>query len=184
MIRVAVFLAAIAQLPLAVALAEAPAANGASDSKVQTPDSSPATAIWISEPANQICAPVRGPMDLGAMDEAIRSTPSNISWKDAAPTRSMWASFEYMAVWVKESRAPSPATSGPAAASPLQESMSWQNSGTILSGSQHFDADMHNGGRFTVGAWLKGQDVGVEASFFSLAPETSHFSTTVGAAPR
>jgi hypothetical protein len=184
MIRVAVLLAAFAQLPLAVAWAEAPAANCAADSKVQTPDSNPATAIWISEPADLVCAPARGPMDLGAMDEAVRSTPSNISWKDVAPTRSMWASFEYMAVWVKESHAPSPATSGSGAASPLQENMSWQNSGTILSGSQHFDADMHSGGRFTVGAWLKDREVAVEASYFTLPAETSHFSTSTGAVPR
>ena len=122
-------------------------------------------------------------MDLGSMEEAIRSAPSNISWNDLAPSRSMWAGFEYLAVWVKGSHVPSPATSGPPGTPLLGESMSWQNSGTILSGDQSLDAGMHSGGRITAGAWLK-DGISVEASFFSVQPETSHFSTTVGAGPR
>jgi hypothetical protein len=179
MTRIAVLLAAIAQVPLATASAEVPTANRVLHAKCQVANQTSAAPIQGSQRADY-SAPARGTMDLGLIDKAIRYEPTNVPWNDLAPSRSMWASFEYLGVWVKGSRVPSPSTRGTIATPLLQDGLHGQNGGASLSGDQRLDAGMQSGERITAGAWLKGNEIGVEASFFSLQPESTHFSKAVG----
>jgi hypothetical protein len=180
MIRVAVFLAAIAQMPLAAA------ADSVSDSNCRALDPTPAAPIGVGQLANQTgqCAPALGPMGLGSMEEAVRSAPTNVAWNNLDQSRSMWATFEYLGVWVKSSHVPSPPISSPIRTPQSQGGMPTQHVDTILSGDERLDAEMHSGGRIAAGAWIIPNAISVEASFFAVQPETTHFSTAVGTGAR
>jgi len=192
MIRAAVCLAAIAQMPLAAALAETPAAKApakrVSDSNGQAGDPTPAAPIRASQLANQTsqCAPAGGPMGLGSMEAAIQSAPTtNVPWNDLHSSRSMWVNLEYLGVWVKGSHAPSPVTTSPIGAPQSPAGMPGQPAATILLGDQHLNADMRSGGRITGGAWLVDDaTMGIEASFFALETEATHFSAAAAARAR
>jgi hypothetical protein len=169
-------------MPPVAALAQAPAANCASDTKCPAPDPTApdptaAAPIRVDELANQTsqCAPARGPIALGSMEEAVRSAPTSIRWNDLEPSRSMWASFEYLGVWVKSSHVPSPATSSPIGAPQSRAGMPGQLGAAIMSGDDRLNTDMRSGGRITAGAWVIPNAISVEASFFTVQPETAHF---------
>ena len=118
------------------------------------------------------------------MEEAIRSAPTNLPWNDLEPSRSMWASFEYLGVWVKSSHVTSPVTSSPIGAPQSQAGMPGPPAAAILSGDDRLNTDMRSGGRITVGAWVIPDAISVEASFFAVQPETTHFSTGAAAGVR
>jgi hypothetical protein len=179
MLRVAFFLAAIAQMPLAAALAEVPATKRVSDSTRQAPAPTAAAGIRDGQLTDQTSqsAPAPGPIALGSMEQAIRSAPTtNVSWNVIEPSRSIWASLEYLAVWVSGSHVPSPATSRPIGTPQAPSGMPGLPAATMLSGDQGLNADMRSGGRITAGVWLIDDAIGVEASFFALQPESTHFS--------
>ena len=187
MIRVAVCLAAIAQMSLAAALAEMPVAKRVSDSNCQVGDPNPTLPIRTSQLANQSsqCAPGGGPIGLGSMEAAIRSAPTtDVPWNEIRSSGSMWVNLEYLCVWVKGSHEPSHVTTGPIGASQSSAGMSGQPAATILFGDQRLNADMGSGGRITCGRWLVDDTIGVEASFFGLETEATHFSAAAAAGAR
>ena len=189
MIRIAVCLAAIAQLSLSATIAHAQvsAAKRVSGSNCQVGDTNPTLAIRTSPLANQTwqCAPGGGPMGVGFMEAATRSAPTtNVPWNDIHSSRPIWANLEYLGVWVKGSPASSHVNTGPISAAQSAAGMSGLPGGTILFGDQHLNADMRSGGRITCGRWLVDDTVGVEASFFGLETEAAHFSAAAPAEAR
>jgi Putative beta barrel porin-7 (BBP7) len=186
MIRIAICLAAIAHVPLAAVMAQQPAgnapANRGSVSYCQAPVPTPAAPNRVGQLSDQnsACAPADGPMGLGSMEAAIRSaSTTNIPWNDLGSSRPMWVSLEYLGVWIKGSHAPSPASAGPTGAA-QPAGMAGQPAGTIPFGD-HLNAEMGSGGRITAGAWLPGETLGVEASFFAVETGAAHSSAAAAA---
>ncbi len=184
MIRLAVCLAAIAQMSLTSAMAQMPAARPVSVSNAQVGDPNPTLTIRSSQRANETspCAAGSGPMGLGSLEAAIRSAPTtNVLWNEIQSSRSTWINLEYLGVWVKGSHEPSHVTIGPNGASPSSAGSLGQPAATISFGDQHLSADMRSGGRITCGRWLVDDTIGVEASFFGLETAAAHSSATAGA---
>ena len=93
------------------------------------------------------------------------------------PPGRVWADAEYLLWWTKGSPLPPLLTTSPPGTPIDTAGLLGANGTTVLFGNERVNTDARSGGRFTAGAWLnEGHTTGIEASFFFLGDETSHFT--------
>jgi Putative beta barrel porin-7 (BBP7) len=105
-------------------------------------------------------------------------------WACGPPGR-IWVSAEYLLWWVKDSRLPPLATTGPAIFTQSSLPGALGGLGTAgLFGGDGLDRDPFSGGRFTAGYWFNcAQTKGIEASYFFLGSRSNDFGATSSGAP-
>ncbi len=93
------------------------------------------------------------------------------------PPGRVWVDAEYLLWWTKGSPLPPLLTTSPPGTPITSAGVLGASGTTILFGDERVNTGARSGGRFTAGAWLnEGHTTGIEASFFFLGDETSHFT--------
>ncbi|HEY1599146.1 MAG TPA: BBP7 family outer membrane beta-barrel protein [Pirellulales bacterium] len=126
--------------------------------------------------ASDECEDGYGPMGLGCFAAAVNSVPTcNVLWNEIYSCRCMWTNFDYLGWWVKGNHVPPLVTTSPLSTTQTQAGVLGQPGTSILFGDQRLNNDLRSGGRVTVGGWLVGDVIGVEATYWSLATATTNF---------
>ena len=127
--------------------------------------------------ASEDCDEGCGPMGIGCFAAAVNAVPTcNVLWNEIYSCRCMWTSFDYLGYWVKGNHVPPLVTTSPNGTSQTQAGILGQPGTSILFGDQRINGDMRSGGRVTVGGWLVGDVIGIEATYFGLGTATTNFS--------
>jgi hypothetical protein len=93
----------------------------------------------------------------------------------AQPGR-FWASADYLAWWIKDSRTPPLVTTSPAGTPVAMAGVLGVPGTMVLHGSNDLENEEFSGGRFTAGAWLDScKTIGLEGSFMFLGQRTNNF---------
>jgi hypothetical protein len=100
------------------------------------------------------------------------------------PPGRMWASAEYLLWWTKGSPLPPLLTTSPTGSPFETAGILGLPTTTILLGNENVNTGLRSGGRFTLGGWLNPEHTtGIEANFFVLATQVSHFSAVSDGSP-
>jgi hypothetical protein len=110
---------------------------------------------------------------------AVQSVPTtNVLWNEIYSCRSMWLDVDYLGFWVKGNHVPPLVTTSPIGTPQAQAGVLGQPGTSILFGDQRLNTDMRSGARITAGAWLVGDVLAVEGSYYALGTETTNYGIT------
>jgi Putative beta barrel porin-7 (BBP7) len=110
--------------------------------------------------------------------------PAACGESPCGPPGRVWAEADYLLWWMKGASLPPLVTTSPAGTPQARAGVLGVPGTVVLFGGSDVNADLHSGGRFTLGTWLDdSQRFGIEGDYFLLESKAAGFSASSGGNP-
>jgi len=102
--------------------------------------------------------------------------PTSILWDEIHSCRTFWVNAEYLAFGLKGNHVPALVTTSVAGTPQGTAGVLGQPNTRVMFGDDRILTGIRSGGRITVGGWIVGDTVGIEANYFALGRGTTEFN--------